>query len=133
MSKKQIYKEQNEAFLAELRREEGIVALPCGVLCRPVKRGEGTSCPTAQSVVTVHYEGRLINGRVFDESRSRGCPEAFRLNQLIVGWQVALQQMHVGDRWTIYIPAAAGYGSRASGPIPAHSTLIFDIELLGIA
>ncbi|MBO5134986.1 MAG: FKBP-type peptidyl-prolyl cis-trans isomerase [Bacteroidaceae bacterium] len=133
MSKKQIYKEQNEAFLAELRKEEGIAELPCGVLYRVVKEGNGGQSPTAQSVVTVHYEGRLVNGRVFDESRSRGCPEAFRLNQLIVGWQVALQRMHVGDRWTLYVPAAAGYGSRASGPIPAHSTLIFDIELLGIA
>ena len=63
----------------------------------------------------------------------RGCPEAFRLNQVIEGWQLALQEMRVGDRWIIYIPYNLGYGNRASGPIPAFSTLIFEVELLGIA
>ena len=69
----------------------------------------------------------------FDNSYERNCPEAFRLNQVIEGWQIALQQMHVGDKWIIYIPYTVGYGNRASGPIPAFSTLIFEVELLGIA
>ena len=83
--------------------------------------------------VSVHYKGTLINGREFDNSWKRGCPEAFRLNQVIEGWQLALQEMRVGDRWIIYIPYNFGYGNRASGPIPAFSTLIFEVELLGIA
>ena len=78
-----------------------------------------------ESVVSIHYKGTLINGREFDNSWKRGCPEAFRLNQVIEGWQLALQEMRVGDRWIIYIPYSLGYGNRASGPIPAFSTLIF--------
>lgn len=85
------------------------------------------------SVVSVHYRGTLINGREFDNSYKRNCPEAFRLNQVIEGWQQALQQMHVGDKWIIYIPYTLGYGTRTSGPIPGFSTLIFEVELLGIA
>lgn len=85
------------------------------------------------SVVSVHYRGTLINGREFDNSYKRNCPEAFRLNQVIEGWQQALQQMHVGAKWIIYIPYTLGYGTRTSGPIPGFSTLIFEVELLGIA
>ena len=64
---------------------------------------------------------------------SRNCPEAFRLCEVIEGWQLALQRMHVGDKWVIYIPYTMGYGNRTSGPIPAFSTLIFEVELLGVA
>ena len=82
---------------------------------------------------TVHYKGTLINGREFDNSWKRNYPEAFRLNEVIEGWQIALQRMHVGDHWIVYIPYAMGYGTRSSGPIPAFSTLVFDVQLLGIA
>lgn len=133
MSKKQIYKESNEAFLEELRKDENIQSLPCGILYRVVTKGNGDRSPLPNSIVTVHYQGRLINGRIFDDSHQRSCPEAFRLTDVIEGWQIALQQMHIGDCWTVYIPAHLGYGSRASGPIPGNSTLIFDIELIGIA
>ena len=86
-------------------------------------------------MVTVHYEGRLIDGRTFDSSRrGAGTPPAFRVNELITGWQVALVNMHIGDVWELYVPAAAGYGERGAGrDIPGHSTLIFRIELLDIA
>ena len=125
MSRKEEYKEKNLLYLDEIASEEGTRTLPCGNVRVP--------SPNRESVVSVHYKGTLINGREFDNSWKRGCPEAFRLNQVIEGWQLALQEMRVGDRWIIYIPYNFGYGNRASAPIPAFSTLIFEVELLGIA
>ena len=107
--------------------------LAAGVLYRTLETGQGSTSPRLNSVVSVHYKGTLINGREFDNSWKRNCPEAFRLNEVIEGWQIALQQMHVGDHWIVYISYKVGYGTRASGPIPAFSTLIFEIRLLGIA
>lgn len=133
MSKKSEYKLKNEAFLEDLKGKEGILELPCGILYRVLQQGEGSRQPNMGSIVTVHYKGSLINGRVFDDSRERGCPEAFRLRELVTGWQIALQRMRPGDRWEIYLPAEVGYGAKTSGPIPGNSTLIFDIELLGVA
>lgn len=132
-NKKEEYKEQNLQFLEETASQEDVVKLPCGVLYKVLEKGTGTVSPQLSSVVTVHYRGTLINGREFDNSWKRSCPEAFRLNQVIDGWQQALQQMHVGDKWIVYIPYTLGYGNRPSGPIPAFSTLVFEVELLGIA
>lgn len=133
MGRKEEYKTKNEQFLEELRAENDIKELPAGILYRVIEEGQGTNTPRLNSIVSVHYKGTLINGREFDNSWKRNCPEAFRLNEVIEGWQIALQQMHVGDRWIIYIPYAVGYGKRASGPIPAYSTLIFEVQLLSIA
>lgn len=133
MAKKEEYKEKNLQFIEETALQEGVVKLPCGVLYKELVKGSGTVSPELSSVVSVHYRGTLINGREFDNSWKRGCPEAFRLNQVIEGWQQALRQMHVGDRWLIYIPYTLGYGSRSSGPIPGFSTLVFEVELLSIA
>lgn len=133
MAKKEEYKEKNKQFLEELALQDGITRLPSGVLYKVIESGSGTVSPKPDSVVSVHYRGTLINGREFDNSYSRSYPEAFRLNQVIEGWQIALLQMHVRDKWIIYIPSELGYGSRASGPIPGSSTLIFEVELLGIA
>lgn len=133
MAKKEEYKEKNRLFLEEVAEQEGINRLPSGVLYKVIESGSGTVSPKPDSVVSVHYRGTLINGREFDNSYKRACPEAFRLNQVIEGWQIALQQMHVGDKWIIYIPFDLGYGNRPSGPIPAFSTLVFEVELLGIA
>lgn len=119
-------------YLQVLSTRADICSLPCGYsmrCCRQVPEQP----PTLRSIVTVHYKGSLINGKEFDNSYSRNCPEAFRLCDVIEGWQLALRQMHIGDRWIIYIPYTLGYGSRASGPIPAFSTLIFEVELLSIA
>ena len=132
MSKKEIYKNKNIEFLKELSIQEGINSLPCGIYYKVLKTGEGKISPTIRSIVSVHYRGTLIDGKEFDNSYKRNCPEAFRLCDVIDGWQIALQQMHVGDKWMIYIPSEMGYGSKASGPIPANSTLIFEVELLGI-
>ena len=132
MSKKEIYKQKNIQFLKDLSTEEGIQSLPCGVYYKVLQSGEGKSTPTVRSIVSVHYKGSLIDGKEFDNSYKRNCPEAFRLCEVIDGWQLALQQMHVGDKWIIYIPYELGYGNKASGPIPAFSTLVFEVELLGI-
>ena len=132
MSKKEIYKQKNIQFLKELSVAEGIHSLPCGIYYKVLKTGEGKVSPTVRSIVSVHYRGTLIDGKEFDNSYKRNCPEAFRLCDVIDGWQIALQQMHVGDKWIIYIPFEMGYGSKASGPIPGFSTLIFEVELLGI-
>lgn len=133
MNKKEEYKEKNLQFMEDLAVQEDIQKLPSGVLYKIVEQGRGITSPALDSVVSVHYRGTLTNGREFDNSWKRGCPEAFRLNQVIEGWQKALQQMHAGDRWIVYIPYILGYGSRTSGPIPAFSTLIFEVELLSIA
>ena len=134
MSKKEEYKLKNEQFLQTLRTEEGVKELGAGVLYRVLESGQGNNAtPRLNSIVSVHYKGMLINGREFDNSWKRNCPEAFRLNEVIDGWQIALQQMHVGDHWMVYIPYAVGYGTRTSGPIPAFSTLVFEVKLLGIA
>ena len=132
MSKKEIYKNKNIEFLKELSTQEGINSLPCGIYYKVLETREGKVSPTVRSIVSVHYRGTLIDGKEFDNSYKRNCPEAFRLCDVIDGWQIALQQMHVGDKWMIYIPSEMGYGSKASGPIPANSTLIFEVELLGI-
>ena len=79
----------------------------------------------------MHYTGRTINGKVFDSSRG-GTPPAFRLRDLIPGWIIALQNMHAGDRWEVYIPASMGYGKLSQPGIPGGSTLVFDIELIGV-
>ena len=132
MSKKEIYKQKNIQFLKELSVAEGIQSLPCGIYYKVLETGEGKVSPTVRSIVSVHYRGTLIDGKEFDNSYKRNCPEAFRLCDVIDGWQIVLQQMHVGDKWIIYIPSEMGYGSKASGPIPGFSTLIFEVELLGI-
>ena len=132
MSKKEIYKQKNIQFLKDLPAEKGIQSLPCGIYYKVLQSGEGKVSPTVRSIVSVHYKGYLIDGKEFDNSYKRNCPEAFRLCEVIDGWQLALQQMHVGDKWVIYIPSEMGYGSKASGPIPGFSTLIFEVELLGI-
>ncbi len=133
MGRKEEYKLQNEQYLEKLRTEQGIKELPSGILYKVIEKGKGGNTPCYNSIVTVHYKGNLINGREFDNSWKRKCPEAFRLNQVIKGWQIALQQMHIGDHWIIYIPFVVGYGTRSNGPIPAFSTLIFEVKLLGIA
>ena len=136
MAKKQKnneYRQRNEDFLTALRNgDEELYEISQGVLCKIIKSGEGDRCPRANNVVTVNYKGSLINGKVFDSSYERGYPEAFRLNDLIVGWQIALTQMHVGDHWIVYIPQEVGYGSRGNGSIPGYSTLIFEMELVAI-
>ncbi|TGX98170.1 FKBP-type peptidyl-prolyl cis-trans isomerase [Bacteroides acidifaciens] len=133
MGKKKEYKETNRMFLKRLASQEGVFVLPGGIYYKVLETGGGTVSPGPRSIVTVHYKGSLIDGRVFDNSYERTCPDALRLSDVIEGWQVALQKMHVGDKWIIYIPYAMGYGIKSVDSIPAYSTLIFEVELLAVA
>lgn len=128
---KQDYIEKNRQWLAEKAREAGVEHIDKGVYRKVIKSGKGAQ-PGRSSVVTAHYTGRTINGRTFDSSHG-GVAPAFRLRELIPGWIIALQQMHVGDKWEIYVPAEQGYGRRGVPGIPGGSTLVFEIELLGVS
>ena len=88
--------------------------------------------PTAEQTVEVHYHGTLVDGTVFDSSVSRGEPISFPVKGVIPGWVEGLQLMTVGSKWKLFIPADLGYGNSPQGPIPAGSTLIFEVELLSI-
>ena len=123
---------KNRRWLQEKATESGVRALDKGIYYKVLRSGApGGAQPGRSSVVTVHYTGRTINGKTFDSSRG-GVAPAFRLRELIAGWIIALQQMRVGDRWEIYIPAEQGYGRFSQPGIPGGSTLVFDIELLGV-
>ena len=114
-------------------QEDGVKALPKGIYYKVLAAGNAQSAtPSVRSIVTAHYTGRTINGKMFDSSRG-GVPLACRLCDLIEGWIIAMQQMHIGDKWEVYIPAEMGYGKFSQPGIPGGSTLIFEIELLGIA
>ena len=118
-------------FLAENGKREGVVTLPSGLQYEVLTAAEGEK-PTASDRVTTHYRGTLIDGTQFDSSYDRGQPATFPLNGVIAGWTEALQLMSPGAKWRLFIPPELAYGERGQGPIPANSTLIFDVELLEI-
>jgi FKBP-type peptidyl-prolyl cis-trans isomerase FklB len=123
---------KGRAFLAENAKKEGVIVLPSGLQYKVLKQGDGV-VPQKTDKVKVHYEGRLIDGTVFDASSKHGTePATFRPDQVIKGWTEALTMMPVGSKWQLFIPQELGYGERATGQIPAYSTLIFDVELVGI-
>lgn len=122
----------NAEWLAEKAKEEGVIALPRGIYYKVLSEGNNDGRhPSPRSIITAHYTGKTINGKKFDSSRG-GAPLAMRLSDLIDGWIVAMQHMCIGDRWEVYIPAEMGYGKFSQPGIPGGSTLIFDIELMGI-
>lgn len=130
---KREYAQANKDWLAKKAEEEGVIPLPKGIYYKVINQGKGDGKhPTPRSIVTAHYTGWTINGKKFDSSRG-GTPAAFRLSELIEGWIIAMQQMCVGDKWEVYIPAELGYGRFSQPGIPAGSTLIFEIELFAIA
>jgi FKBP-type peptidyl-prolyl cis-trans isomerase len=124
-------KEESEKFLAENALKEGVKTTESGLQYEVIKMGKGKK-PAATDRVKVHYHGTLIDGTVFDSSVERGEPTSFGLNQVIAGWTEGLQLMPVGSKFKFYIPQELGYGSRSTGSIPPYSTLIFEVELLGI-
>lgn len=130
--KKREYIEANKAWLQAKSREEGVQPLGKGVYYKVLSPGRSDGKhPMPRSIVTAHYAGRTIDGQTFDSTEG-DVPAAFRLSDLIEGWIIALQQMCVGDRWEIYLPAELAYGRYAQPGIPAGSTLIFELELVSI-
>ena len=126
------YKEENKQYLIDKAKEPGIHKTAQGVLYEVLQSGSGNRA-SIRSIVSVYYKGMLINGNVFDDNTQQGYPDAFRLADLITGWQIALTQMCPGDKWRIYVPSEVGYGAMSVAGIPKHSTLIFEIELVGIS
>ncbi len=119
-------------FLAENAKQKGVKELKGGVQYKVIESGSGKS-PALTDTVKVHYTGKLINGKMFDSSVQRGEPATFRVGQVIKGWQLALQEMKVGDKWMIYIPPDLAYGEQGSpGAIGPNQTLVFEVELLEI-
>lgn len=125
------YKKQNEKFLADNKKKEGVVTLPSGVQYKVIKEGTGAT-PADTSVVKVNYEGKLIDGTVFDSSYQRGEPVDFRANQVIKGWTEALTHMKAGSTYEVYIPQELAYAERSQGQIKPFSTLVFKIELIEV-
>lgn len=125
-------KKQGDAFLSLNKQKDGVVALASGLQYKVITSGSGEK-PTLFDTVTIHYKGTFIDGRVFDSSLDRGEPATFPLNRLIAGWSEALQLMQVGDKWQLFVPSYLAYGEQGYGPeIGPNSTLVFEVELLGI-
>lgn len=124
-------KTQGEQFLQENAQREGVTVTESGLQYEVIKMGKGPK-PAADSRVKVHYHGTLIDGTVFDSSVDRGEPITFGLNQVIKGWTEGVQLMPVGSKFRFFIPQELGYGAQNAGSIPPYSTLIFEVELLGI-
>ena len=119
-------------FLEENAKKEGVITLPSGLQYKVLVKGEGP-IPTTNDRVLVTYEGRLIDGTVFDASAKHGDkPIGFRPSQVIKGWSEALTMMPVGSKWQLFIPYELAYGDRESGQIKPFSALIFDVQLVGI-
>ena len=128
----EIAKKEGPLFLAENKKKEGVKTLASGLQYKVLKEGKGAS-PKATDIVTTHYRGTLLDGTEFDSSYRRNEPAEFPVNQVIPGWTEALQLMKVGDKWQLFVPADLAYAERGAGEdIPPNSTLIFEIELLGV-
>jgi FKBP-type peptidyl-prolyl cis-trans isomerase FklB len=122
-----------KAFLSENQKKDGVQTLKSGLQYVILKKGQGKT-PGQTSVVRVHYEGKLLNGQVFDSSLKRGEPAEFPLNGVIPGWTEALQRMAVGDKWQLFIPPDLAYGMNGApgGKIGPNEALVFEVELLDI-
>jgi len=124
-------KELGDKFLAKNKEQKDVTTTASGLQYTIIQAGNGPK-PKATDTVRCHYEGRLIDGTVFDSSYRRNQPADFPVNQVIAGWVEALQLMPVGSKWRLFIPHNLAYGERGAGSIPPFATLIFDVELLDI-
>ncbi|WP_297141359.1 FKBP-type peptidyl-prolyl cis-trans isomerase [uncultured Prevotella sp.] len=124
-------KKKGEAWMAANAKKAGVKTLPSGVQYKVIKEGNG-AMPKDTSLVTVNYEGRLIDGTVFDSSYKRGQAVDLRANQVIKGWTEALVHMPAGSVWEVYIPQELAYGEREQGQIKPYSPLVFKIELIKV-
>ena len=123
--------EEGKAFLEANKAKEGVKTTPSGLQYSVKTEGTGKQ-PNAKSTVTVHYEGRLIDGTVFDSSIKRGEPVTFKLDGVIKGWTEGLQLMKEGGEYTLYIPAELAYGDKGNPSIPPNSVLVFDVKLIKV-
>ena len=125
------YRTAQKAFLDENEKRPGWHKTASGLEYHALKNNSGPwPWYPQRSLVTVNYEGRLIDGTVFDSSYQRGEPATFDLSGLIKGWQEGIPMMRIGETWEFAIPAALAYGDRGAGPIPGGATLLFKIDLL---
>ena len=125
-------REAGEQFLKENAKKDSVIVLPSGLQYKVLVKGNG-EVPLEDQKVQVNYEGRLIDGTVFDSSARHGDkPTEFKPNQVIKGWSEALTMNPVGSKWQLFIPYYLAYGNRSAGEIKPYSTLIFDVELVGI-
>ena len=121
------------AFLAANAKAPGVVVLPSGLQYKVVTSGAKTGpSPKTGDIIKVHYEGKLLDGTVFDSSFERKQSAIMPLDGLVEAWLQALPMMKVGDEWVLYVPPALGYGDRDVGPIPAGSVMTFRLQLLGM-
>ncbi|REC93674.1 FKBP-type peptidyl-prolyl cis-trans isomerase [Kushneria indalinina] len=122
-----------QQFLEENAGKDGVETTDSGLQYRVMESGDDSGAqPGDEDQVRVNYEGRTIDGEVFDSSYERGEPVTFQTNQVIPGWQEALKMMHPGDQWEIYVPSDLAYGEAGTGPIEPNQTLIFKVELLDV-
>ena len=124
-------KAAGEKFLKENAKKPGVVTMPSGLQYKVIKVGNGPM-PKDTSTVVVNYEGKTIDGKVFDSSYEKKEPVTMRVNQVIPGWTEALLRMPEGSAWEVYIPQNLAYGEREAGQIKPFSTLIFKIELVKV-
>ena len=124
--------EEEKAFMEKNGKEEGIITTVSGLQYQILTAGKGGEKPGPKDVVRVHYEGKLLSGKVFDSSIARGEPIEFPVDQVIPGWTEALQLMEVGSKFRLFITSKLGYGPHGAGDvIPPNATLIFEVELIG--
>lgn len=133
MSKKNsVVKEEGKKFLAENKKQPGVVELPSGIQYKIITQGTGVK-PTLEDTIKVHYQGTRLDGFEFDNSYKRGEPIEFPLGGLIEGWKQTVVLMPVGSKWQLFIPSDYAYGDRGAGAdIPGGATLIFELELLDV-
>ncbi|ESQ74830.1 FKBP-type peptidyl-prolyl cis-trans isomerase [Asticcacaulis sp. AC402] len=129
------YAKAGEDFLAKTAKEPGVVTLPSGLMYKVLSNpNPNAPQPKITDTVTVNYEGKLVDGRIFDSSYARNQPASFPLNRVVEAWQIGIPLMHKGDSYMLYVPSKLGYGERdmGNGEIPANSVLVFKVELLDI-
>ena len=120
-------------FMAQNRKQPGVVQLPSGIQYSVITKGTGKLSPGVTSTVVVNYRGMLVDGTEFDSTWAHGAPVSFTVDKVIRGWQDVIPRMHVGDRWKVVIPPQLAYGERGALPrIGPNEALVFEIELLKI-
>ncbi len=123
---------KSNAFLAANAKAPGVITLPSGLQYKVVHAGPPGPSPKPGDAIKVHYEGKLLDGTVFDSSFARNQPMLAPLAHLVPAWMEAVPMMHVGDEWILYVPPSLGYGEADHGPIPGNSVMVFRLQLLGM-